>query len=467
MDCWRTLWKQQVKEERTLSETEMISAAVAPVQPGNAVIPPYKSYQEYKNVLDNEVRQEFEGYVRIGYLLKLARDTNILHESGYKDLYEFANAEYHLDKSRVSRYMAINDRFAEDGYSMELKEEYKGFGIAKLQLMLQLPDAINEGLTPEYTKSEIQAIKDEVDEESKVSDIERMLEPKEDTEKSLIGKVIMQLAKDEPGLYLQIAKVMKDIWSVEDVKEIMAPDGVKTYSVRIPGCGRMMLMLDESKGTKIVNTRTGEAEDAGWGSIGQEWEMLVSSDKSPEEHWKDLYCEKWPLVAPVQPEKQKKESKVVKAKPDKVAKPQQKKPEIAPAQQEEIFEPENVIKEPKNVIKETENATLHDFNDSIPEPDPMNPPEDQDEGQQCDENGQQSEELPGQDTIENHEEWMPDTADAGKDTAESESGKESAIVKARIRIEWVRNDMGSKNYKNALTHAEELVQALREVVENG
>lgn len=448
-------------------ENEMTGAAVAPVQPENAVIPPYKSYKEYKNALDHEVRQELEGYVRIGYLLKLARDTNILYESGYKDLYEFANAEYHLDKSRVSRYMAINDRFAVDGYAMELKEEYRGFGIAKLQLMLQLPDAINEGLTPEYTKSEIQAIKDEVDEESKVSDIERMLEPKEDTEKSLIGKVIMQLAKDEPGLYLQIAKVMKDIWSVEDVKEIMAPDGVKTYSVRIPGCGRMMLMLDESKGTKIVNTRTGEAEDAGWGSIGQEWEMLVSSDKSPEEHWEDLYCEKWPLVAPVQPEKPKKESKVVKAKPDKVAKPQQKKTEISPAQQEEAFEPENVIKEQKNVIKKPENATLHDFNDSIPEPDPMNPPEGKDEGQQCDDNGQQSEEIQGQDTIENHKEWMPDTAGVEKETAESESGKESAIVKARIRIEWVRNDMGSKNYKNALTHAEELVQALREVVENG
>ena len=404
-------------------ENVMTGAAVAPVQPENTVIPPYKSYQEYKNALDNEVRQEFEGYVRIGYLLKLARDTNILQESGYKDLYEFANAEYHLDKSRVSRYMAINDRFALDGYAMELKEEYKGFGIAKLQMMLQLPDAINEGLTPEYTKAEIQAIKDEVDEESKVSDIERMLEPQKDPEKSLIGKVIAQLAKDEPELYLQMAKSMKDIWSIEDVKEIMAPDGLKTYSVRIPG-GRMLLMLDESKDARIVNTRTGEAEGTGWGSIGQEWEMLVSSDKSPEEHWEDLYCEKWPLVAPVQLEKQKKESKVTKAKPDKVAKPQQKKPEIAPVKQEDTYLQENVI-------KEQENATLHDFNESIPEPNQMNPPEEQDEGQQCEENGQQSEEIPGQDVIENHKEWMPDSADAGKETAETEPGE---IVKKMIAL---------------------------------
>ena len=428
-------------------ENEMTGAAVAPVQLENAVIPPYKSYKEYKNALDHEVRQEFEGYVRIGYLLKLARDTNILYESGYKDLYEFANAEYNLDKSRVSRYMAINDRFAVDGYAMELKEEYKGFGIAKLQLMLQLPDAINEGLTPEYTKAEIQDIKDEIDEENKVSDIERMMEPQTDTEMSLIGKVIKQLAKDEPGIYLKMAKAMKDIWSVEDVKEIMAPDRVKTYNVRISGIGRMMLMLDESKDARIINERTGELEKTGWGIIGKEWEMLVSSDKSPEEHWEEIFCEKWPLVAPVQPEKPKKESKVVKAKPDKVAKPQQKKPEIAPAQQE--------------------NTTLHDFNKNIPEPDPMNPPEDQGEGQQPEDNGQQSGDLPGQDSIENHEEWMPDTADAGKETADTEPMKKSALVKARMRFELLQKDMEEKDYRKALGHAENLVLALREALENG
>ena len=382
-------------------ENEMISAAVAPVQQENVVIPPYKSYAEYKNVLDNEVRQEFEGYVRIGYLLKLARDTNILYESGYKDLYEFANAEYHLDKSRVSRYMAINDRFALDGYSMELKEEYKGFGIAKLQLMLQLPDTVNEGLTPEYTKSEIQAIKDEVEEENKVSDIERMLEPQTEPEKSLIGKIIMQLAKDEPGLYLQIAKTMKDIWSIEDVKEIMTPDGVKTYSVRIPGTGRVLLMLDESKDARIVNTRTEEAEETGWGSIGKEWEMLTASEKTPEERWEELYCEKWPLVAPVQPEKPKKESKVTKAKPPHAQQETTKEVEKVTKQQE------IVIKEPEIVIKEPENATLHDFNEDIPEPDPMNPPEEPEQGQQCDEE-QQSEQIEGQDNIENHSEWMPE-----------------------------------------------------------
>ena len=42
-----------------------------------------KSYQEYKAELDNVLEKTAEGFVRIGYLLKVARDTNVLAESGY------------------------------------------------------------------------------------------------------------------------------------------------------------------------------------------------------------------------------------------------------------------------------------------------------------------------------------------------------------------------------------------------
>ena len=45
----------------------------------------------------------------------------------------------------------INDKFAENGYSDHLLPEYQGYGYAKLTLMMQLPDAINEGLTPGYS----------------------------------------------------------------------------------------------------------------------------------------------------------------------------------------------------------------------------------------------------------------------------------------------------------------------------
>ena len=42
---------------------------------------PAAGYQEFKGLVDKELNQAAEGFVRIGYLLKVARDTNILYES--------------------------------------------------------------------------------------------------------------------------------------------------------------------------------------------------------------------------------------------------------------------------------------------------------------------------------------------------------------------------------------------------
>ena len=40
------------------------------------------TYQEFKKAFDAELYNQAEGFVRTGYLLKKARDTDILRESG-------------------------------------------------------------------------------------------------------------------------------------------------------------------------------------------------------------------------------------------------------------------------------------------------------------------------------------------------------------------------------------------------
>ena len=37
-----------------------------------------KNYSEYKAALDKQIKESAEGFVKIGYLLKLAKDTDIL-----------------------------------------------------------------------------------------------------------------------------------------------------------------------------------------------------------------------------------------------------------------------------------------------------------------------------------------------------------------------------------------------------
>ena len=87
-----------------------------------------KTYQEYKAELDAEMGGVAERFVKIGYLLKIARDTDILRQSAYTSVAEFAKAEYGIDASQVSRFIRINDKFAENGYSDHLMPQYQGFG---------------------------------------------------------------------------------------------------------------------------------------------------------------------------------------------------------------------------------------------------------------------------------------------------------------------------------------------------
>ena len=167
----------------------------------------YRSYQEYKQELDTELKKTAEGFVRIGYLLKVARDTSILAESGYDNVVDFARAEYGIDKTQVSRFIHINDKFSQGVYAPELKEEYQGFGYAKLSIMLSLPDSVNEELTPDFSKSEVQQVKDEIDEEKKTTDIEVMLEEKDSVQQSFntnLEKAVYQLGKDAPEVYKRL-----------------------------------------------------------------------------------------------------------------------------------------------------------------------------------------------------------------------------------------------------------------------
>lgn len=329
-----------------------------------------KSYKEYKAELDGVLQRTAEGFVQIGYLLKVARDTNILEESGYKSVAEFAQAEYGIDKTQVSRFIHINDKFSEGGYSDHLMQQYQGFGYAKLTLMLQLPDAVNESLSPEYSKSEIQAIKEEVDEEKKITDIEVMLEQTDAAvDEDMIHKLVRQLGSDEPNLYVQMHKILADDnWTIEDIKEVMAPQGETTYSVRIPGTGRIMLMLNtESEEVQAVNIRTGEKESYGWGQLPPAWQEIIDTEKDAEEKWSQIYCKEFPKVAPVQPEEPKKETKVKKApKQTQLNDIEKTIPEVQEKPQEPPEEPPKEVEEPEQQLPGQ--MSVEDMPEVMPEP---------------------------------------------------------------------------------------------------
>lgn len=370
-----------------------------------------KTYQEYKKELDAVLTQTAEDFVQIGYLLKVARDTNILAESGYATVTDFAKAEYGIDKTQVSRFISINDRFSEDGYSDHLLTSYKGFGYAKLTLMLQIPDEINEVLPPTLSKAEIQDIKDEVDAESKVTDIEVEIEKAEAAavtdkpmlppEGSPLERNLWQLGKEQEDLF-------RKLWMVcfmetasgnrnkAEIIDVLIPQGDAVYTVRIPGERRTQIIVN-SDGATIVNLKTLERSKYTENQICLAVRSLVDGGSSPEEQYKMLYGEdltpEEPEIAPVQPDETPKEKKPEKRKESRVTKAN--------------TEPK---KKPKEPDKKPEQMTIPG---AAPDPAPEEPQTQVNESSSRETDTREPEEqVPGQTDIENDfPQYCPDEGD--------------------------------------------------------
>lgn len=295
-------------------------------------------YRKYKQELDGAFTQAAEKFVLIGYLLREAAETDILRSSGYKNMEEFAYAEYGVDPSQANRFININRRFSEGGNSKQLKQQYRGIGSSKLAVMLTIPDEINEVLPKNLTKEELKEIQAEVKAENQVSDIEVEIEKAEAAavtdkpmlppEGSPLERNLWQLGKEQEELF-------RKLWMVcfmetasgnrnnAEIMDVLIPQGDAVYTVRIPGEHRTQIIVN-SEGAAVVNLKTLERNKYTEDQICLAVRSLIDGGSSPEEQYKMLYGEdltpEEPEVAPVQQDEPKKEKKPEKRKESRVTK---------------------------------------------------------------------------------------------------------------------------------------------------
>lgn len=281
-----------------------------------------KGYQAFQEAMDREIKEASEGFVRIGYLLKIARDTDILHESGFKSVTEFASARYGLTADIVSRYIAINDRFSESGYSDRLADRYQAYGMTKLAEMLTLPDEVIAAIPTTATRQEIREIKAEITEEMKRTDLEVILEEPKVELATLAQETMYQYFDKMPERYSQVFTAVYQPDAEEALLEALAPTGSGMAMVRVEGKGKMMFSIDEREIT-ITNVRTQLRTQYTPEEMVREIRVLCPIDKTPEQAWYALYGR--PLEQS-EPEPPKQVEILTKGKPPKVA-PSERKPE--------------------------------------------------------------------------------------------------------------------------------------------
>lgn len=361
------------------------------------------TYGEFRDALKNELQKSAEGFVKIGYLLKMARDSDILRDSRYMTVNEFAKEEFGLTKDQVSRFIAINERFSEGGNSDRLDERYAAFGYAKLTEILTLPDEVISTLSPEMTRREIQDVKKDIKEEEKISDVEVILEGQREEQKELnnLQKVLHQYFYENREEYLNIGPVIRSTLTgaeeIEKTLDVLAPSGIAVKTVRIRGVGLFMLSIKgKDKSVELLNTRTNEKEEYPWTIFITELQELFGH-RAGKAEWSERYGE---------PFEQNK---------------QEEKPEVAPVQ-------------PESRDEETVPKTLHDIEKSIPEPEPE-PEEEPEEAPK--ETGEEEieEQVEGQTCIEkDFPEYMPEPEVIDVEATQEEESSWEDEVEAGIEL---------------------------------
>lgn len=313
----------------------------------------YSDYRGYKEQLDRAITETTQNFVVIGHLLMQARDTDILSSSGYTSMGDFARSEYGLDESVTSRFINIAERYG-DG-SGRLRAEYASFTYSKLGEMLTLPSEVASIVTPDMTVKDIREIKEEVQEEQQISDVEVMIEAAGQEEPDILAEFMKSYLEDRPEEF-------KALCATEDITkayDILAPQGRVTLIARVPGTGKIMISIESMDEVKAVYVRENRSEKLTFKDIDDAVSRLFERVPYPDsddlgEVYSRIYGHEITKAAP----EPRKEEKVKAAKPKESAQKQKKSVQKAP---------ESGQKSPESVSK-TEESVQNQSEDIMPEP---------------------------------------------------------------------------------------------------
>ncbi len=450
------------------------------------------TYEEFDRAFETESRRVSQGFIRMGYLLRMARDTDILYNSGYKTIAEYAEKKYGFKPDYVSNLIKVNEKYSEGGYSDRIQERYNKWGFSLLVELADLPEAIAEEIPDGIKREEIREIKREVKKEEQITPIEAMLEeekPVTRTWSTIPEKFFVQYYHSHPDEFKEARAAW--IQGVRDyirdekpqgktLMEILAPSGICAKMARIQGVGKYMLTIRDSDNPPVlVNVRSAE-------KIKMEWQGWIDTidrilddpeDESYQEAWRALYGEAFPGEEQDEKEDAKKEAEPVvsgsatKGRPEAKTESPTLVPKPAPDPVEEDRGADNKDEQADGGIdksepkKKSETKTEEQETGEIAPAQIMNPPEEQDDSEE--------EKVAHQSTVEDFPEVLPEgyvpTAEQKPDEITALWDRARALVNAMHR--WMDENVygigpktkeGLDDILNASLELQKVVRKLKE-----
>lgn len=204
-------------------------------------------WASWNEEIKERLRRSARDFVAIGFRLRQIKDSGIY--DGAADLYEFAQREYGLNKSAVSRFMAINEKYSEGGYGLTIASEYENYKYSQLTEMLTLPDNQHQFIDENTTVKDIRELKSFNAEEKEREEGQQidMFNPVSDEKPSELKTIIKMFFKGKKTEFETIVDAINSLeieMAVRTAAETLCPSGNKMFRVGLS----MLMMQDYSRG---------------------------------------------------------------------------------------------------------------------------------------------------------------------------------------------------------------------------
>lgn len=210
-------------------------------------------WMRWKEDIREKLKETAENFVYIGYRLKQIRDSGMY--GGAADVFEFAQREYGLGKSTVSRFIAINEKFSEGGNSERLQEPYRMIGSSKLAEMLTLTDEECTLITEKTTVSQIRELKEFNRQEPEEAEESEAGEPV----RTPLQKCIIEYFRGKRDLLDEVMKHMA-AGDSKGAAELISQNGNTTFKKGIV----FLFMYDYQTGVKYKTFGSGDIMALNW-----------------------------------------------------------------------------------------------------------------------------------------------------------------------------------------------------------
>lgn len=326
-------------------------------------------YIQCKTEIKENLTGIVKSFVRIGWQLTRINASKAYTLDGYSSITEFAKAEYDMNPDGVSRFMNVYERYSIPGDTPELQEQYKDFKFAQLSEMLQLTEEDQQLITPDTKRADIRELK-KFNKENEHNP-EQLLNWKKGEENKIYDTIYEFFKASKETLNTLFGSDAYRTGSMEQMVDIVNPSGSRSYRK-----GTVFLMMyGPEKGIMVKQIPQG-TETMPWSEFFNITQDLFGEKAAGSRTWEAYFEEKSQKMA----EEGKTESQQEGCKT---------KTEIEPAQKSE---------EKEEKSQKTALPMVDKVDRDVEKP------------EEPEKNGIE-EQIPGQDSILNHAEYMPKPAE--------------------------------------------------------